>query len=195
MKIKKYNIVFKLFFLYRGQSEKSQPSSQHLISGSGSWQGFILVATSSDWQPHNSRQDELCLSRPGEREPEPPHRAANLTNGEFGPYSHHPELLQESPEKWHHRGDTLPGTGWRDALKRWEKESEEGRNWGVVVEGEEGPSYMVLEQFEGECNKGQLCEEQWEACSINCLSLRWNFNLTSFYYPVTVVSCGKSKIS
>lgn len=60
---------------------------------------------------------ELCLSGPGEKEPEPPHRAANLTNGRLRLRSHQPKLLQEGPEKRHHSGDYVLGTGWRDILK------------------------------------------------------------------------------
>lgn len=70
---------------------------------------------------------ELCLSRPGEREPEPPHRAANLTNGQLGLHSHQPKLLQESRERGHHRGDSawdrLGGTKRRE------------RRWALVYEG------------------------------------------------------------
>lgn len=77
---------------------------QYFIRGSGSWQGLWLRSARTDSQTMAGRP-EHCLSRPGEREPEPPNRAANLTNGLVRLRSHQPQLLQESPEKWHRRGD------------------------------------------------------------------------------------------
>lgn len=95
----------------------TQLASQHFICALG-------PDRVSFWQrsaPTDSRtmagRPELCLSKPREREPEPPHRAANLTNGRLRLCSHQPKRLQEGPEKWHRRGDYLPGSGWKDILK------------------------------------------------------------------------------
>lgn len=130
---------------------------------------------------------ELCLSRPGEREPEPPHGAANLTNGQLGLHSHQPKLLQESPEKWHHRGDTLLGTGWRGVLKDEKKKVRaEWREAGPVIRAVLHAVVTVWEEY-----KGQIWEER---CQIACFvwptvqnpnikniqfTIIWNFHLTS----------------
>lgn len=61
---------------------------------------------------------EFCLSEPREGEPEPPHRAANLTNGQTSAlFPPAPNSSKKGPEKRHHRGDDLRGTVWRDVLK------------------------------------------------------------------------------
>lgn len=84
---------------------------------SGSWQGFFLAVISSDWQPHNGGQARaLSVQAKGEGTRASP-QSANLTNGRLRLFSHQPKRLQEGPEKWHRRGDYLPGPGWKDILR------------------------------------------------------------------------------
>lgn len=124
---------------------------QYFIRGSGSWQGLWLRSAPCDSQTMAGRP-EHCVSRPGEREPEPPNRAANLTNGLVRLRSHQPQLLQESPEKWHRRGDLQQV--WGDLLNdenfQWEGE---GRG-----KGEAQTPYQCVAPHAA--NKNELSQSQ-----------------------------------
>lgn len=92
-KPKDQNAVFQLFFIM----DITQLAHSTLSVGPDRvsfWQRSTLTDSRT-----MAGRPELCLSGPGEREPEPPHRATNLTNGQLGLRSHKPRLLQEGLEK------------------------------------------------------------------------------------------------
>lgn len=94
-KIEDQNAVFHLFFIM----DITQLAHSTLSVGPGPDRvSFWRRSAPTDSRTMAGRP-ELCLSGPGEREPEPPHRATNLTNGQLRLRSHKPKLLQEGPEK------------------------------------------------------------------------------------------------
>lgn len=100
-----------MFYMDIQECKQHTAASHHFIRPDPGW----VSPTDSNTM---AGRPEFCLSELREGEPEPPHRAANLTNGQtsalFPPV---PNSSKKGPEKRHHRGDNLRGTGWRDVLK------------------------------------------------------------------------------